>query len=76
LVGVVLIGLRGYVVVGAVIAAVAALLGAGARVATGKPRGGRGWTDWSPSAAVPVESPKSQHRTPSRVAGITTTDVN
>jgi hypothetical protein len=75
-VGVVLMGLWGHVVVGAVIAAVAALLGAGARLATSKPRGGRGWTDWSHSAAVPVESPKSQHSTPSRVAGITTTDVN
>ena len=46
LAGVLLIGRWGYVVVGALIAVVASLAGAAARLATGKPRHAPGWADW------------------------------
>ena len=59
---VVLMGVWGYVAVGAVIAVVAWLLGAGARLLTGKPWGGHGWSDWPGSAAARVEQQKGQHR--------------
>jgi hypothetical protein len=44
--GVLLLGLRGHLAVGAVIGVAAWLLAAGARLVTGKPRAGRGWSDW------------------------------
>ena len=50
LAAVILMGLRGDVVVGGVIAGVAAVLGAGTRLVTGKPKR-RAWADW-PSPAV------------------------
>ena len=44
--GVLLMGRWGYAVVGALIAVATALLGAGARLVTGKPKPARGWSDW------------------------------
>jgi hypothetical protein len=44
--GVLLLGLRGHLAVGAVIGVAAWLLAAGARLVTGTSRVGRGWSDW------------------------------
>ena len=55
-----LMGFRGYVVVGAVIAGVAAAVGVGARLVTGRPK--RAWSDWhSPAVA---RGAKHQARAP------------
>lgn len=56
LVGVLLMGLWGYLAVGAVIAGAAALLEAGVRLVTGNPTRGRGWSDW-PGQPTPSDSP-------------------
>ena len=56
LAGVLVMGLWGDRVVGAAIGAVAATLGAAARLATGTPRRGPGWSDW-PGGAASSESP-------------------
>jgi hypothetical protein len=61
-VGVVLMGLWGYVVVGAVIAGAAALLGAGAKLATGSPRGGHAWSDWPAPVVARVEKQQGRRR--------------
>lgn len=61
--GVLLMGLRGYAVVGAVIAAVAAVLGAGTRLVTGKPKR-RAWADWPTPAVARVAGRKARQRPP------------
>lgn len=63
--GVLLMGLRGYAVVGAVIAGVAAVLGAGARLVTGKPKR-RAWADWPSPALARVAKQKARQRPPVR----------
>jgi hypothetical protein len=57
LVCVLLMGVWGYVVVGALIAVAAALLGGVTRLVTGKPKRGRGWSDWPDSATGRVSRP-------------------
>jgi hypothetical protein len=62
LVGVLLMGLWGHVAVGAVIGVVAWLPGAGARLVTGRPRRGRGWSDWPGPAVARAEQRTGSHR--------------
>lgn len=61
--GLLVMGLRGYAVVGAVIAGVTAVLGAGARLVTGKPKS-RAWADWPSPAVDPVAKQKARQRPP------------
>lgn len=63
LAGALLMGLRGYVVVGAVIAGVAAVLGAGTRLVTGEPER-RAWADWPSTAEARVAKREARQRPP------------
>jgi hypothetical protein len=63
LAGVLLIGRWGYVVVGALIAVVASLAGAAARLANGKPRHAPGWADW-PGTDMPDVPRQTARRRP------------
>lgn len=63
LAGVLLMGRWGYVVVGALIAVVASLAGAAARLATGKPRRAPGWADW-PGTELPGARKQTARRRP------------
>ena len=69
-VGVVLIGIWGHVVVGAVFGGAAFLLGAGARFLTGKPKGG--WSDWPGPSDARVEK---QHGRPRRLSAGSETNL-
>jgi hypothetical protein len=61
LAGVVLMGFRGYVAVGAVIAGAAAMIAAGARFVTGEPKH-RAWKDWPGPVAAPDAKQDEEHR--------------
>lgn len=61
--GVLVMGLRGYAVVGAVIVGVEAVLGAGARLVTGKPKR-RAWADWPSPAVAGIAKQKARQRQP------------
>jgi hypothetical protein len=63
--GVLLLGFRGYVVVGAAIAAVTAVLGVGARLVTGEPKR-HAWKDWP---SPPVARVAQQNARDPRPAG-------
>ena len=72
LAGALVMGFRGYVVVGAMLAGIAAVAGAGARLVTGEPKR-PAWTDWPSPVATraakqkawegrPVARPKAESR--------------
>lgn len=63
LAGALLMGFRGYVVVGAAIAVGAAVLRAGARLVTGTSKR-RAWADWPSTAEARVAKPKARQPEP------------
>jgi hypothetical protein len=67
--GVLLLGLRGYVVVGAVIAGVAAVLAAGARLVTGDSKR-QAWKDWPSPAVARVAGQNAREPRPVGRAGV------
>lgn len=61
LIAIALMGLWGHVVVGATIAIIAWPLAEGARLVTGRPKHGRGWSDRPGRTAVRVEQRQARH---------------